>query len=70
MEEIERKARKIEELPGSLIEAIEIAEESELLKNTLGENLFTKIIENKKIEWDKYRVHVTDYEVQRYLPML
>jgi glutamine synthetase len=70
MEDIERKARKIEELPGSLIEAIEIAEESKLLKSTLGEHIYTKFLENKKIEWDNYRTKVTDYEIKRYLPIL
>ena len=70
MEEIERKARKIEELPGSLIEAIEIAEESKLLKDTLGEHIYTKFLENKKIEWDNYRTKVTDYEIKRYLSIL
>ncbi len=70
MEEIERKARKIEELPGSLIEAIEIAEESKLLKETLGEHIYTKFLENKKIEWDNYRTKVTDYEIKRYLSIL
>ncbi len=70
MEEIERKARKIEELPGSLIEAIEIAENSKLLKEALGEHIFTKFIENKKIEWDNYRIQVTDYEIRRYLSIL
>lgn len=70
MEEIERKARKIEELPGSLIEAIEIAEESKLLKETLGEHIFNKFLENKKIEWDNYRTRVTDYEINRYFYIL
>jgi glutamine synthetase len=70
MEEIERKARKIEELPGSLIEAIEIAENSQLLKETLGEHIYTKFLENKKIEWDNYRTKVTDYEIKRYLSIL
>ncbi|MCS7151604.1 MAG: glutamine synthetase family protein [Endomicrobia bacterium] len=70
MEEIERKARKIEELPGSLIEAIELAEDSSLLKETLGEHIYTKFLENKKIEWDNYRITVSDYEIKRYLPLL
>lgn len=70
MEEIERKARKIEELPGSLIEAIEIAEDSKLLKETLGEHIFNKFLENKKIEWDNYRTKVTDYEISRYFYIL
>jgi len=70
MEDIERKALKIDELPGSLIEAIEIAENSKLLKDTLGEHIFSQFIQNKKIEWDNYRTQVTDYELKKYLPLL
>lgn len=70
MEEVERRAKKIDELPGSLIEAIEIAEESKLLRSALGDAIFTKFIENKKIEWNNYRRYVTDYEIKRYLPLL
>jgi len=36
----------------------------------LGDHTFKAFIENKKIEWDQYRVHVTDYEVEKYLPIL
>ncbi|MFQ3675677.1 MAG: type I glutamate--ammonia ligase [Endomicrobiia bacterium] len=70
MEDIERKALKIDELPGSLIEAIEIAENSKLLKDTLGEHIFNQFIQNKKIEWDNYRTQVTDFELKKYLPLL
>ncbi len=70
MSEIEKKANKIETLPRSLIEAIEEAENSKLLKDTLGEHVFVKLIENKKIEWDEYRTKVTDYEIKRYLSVL
>jgi glutamine synthetase len=57
-------------LPGSLIEAIEIAEKSELLKETLGEHIFTNLITAKKIEWDEYRKRVHEYEIKTYLPIL
>lgn len=70
MAEIERKARKIEELPGSLIEAIEIAEESTFLREVLGEHIYTHFLENKRIEWNNYRIAVSDYEIKRYLPLL
>lgn len=70
MSEEERKARGIESLPGSLIEAIEITEKSELVKKALGEHVFTNFIENKKIEWDNYRRQVTGYELETYLPVL
>lgn len=70
MSEEERKARGIENLPGSLIEAIEITEKSELVKKILGEHVFRNFIDNKKIEWDNYRKQVTSYELKTYLPLL
>lgn len=70
MTDEERKKEGILSLPGSLIEAIEEAEKSKLLKATLGEHIFNKIIENKKIEWDMYRTQVTEYEIKKYLPIL
>lgn len=70
MPEEERKRRKIGQLPGSLIEAIQLTEKSELVKKTLGEHTFSHFIENKKVEWDKYRCQVTNYEIERYLPIL
>jgi len=65
-----RKELKIGSLPGSLFEAIEVAEKSKLIKETLGDHVFEKLIENKKIEWDKFRTHVSNYEVENYLPIL
>ncbi len=66
----ERAERGIGSLPGSLIEAIAIFEKSELAKKVLGDHVFHKFIANKKIEWDQYRMQVTDYEVKKYLPVL
>uniref|UniRef100_A0A7V4DGH9 Glutamine synthetase n=1 Tax=Candidatus Caldatribacterium californiense TaxID=1454726 RepID=A0A7V4DGH9_9BACT len=66
----ERKALGIESLPGSLKEAIDCALESELLQKTLGEHVFTYLIESKLVEWDEYRVVVHPYEIERYLPIL
>jgi len=36
----------------------------------LGDHIFDKFIENKRIEWDNYRAHVHEYELERYLPVL
>ena len=66
----ERQARGIKTLPGSLGEAIALAEESDLLRATLGPHILDSFIRNKKLEWDEYRATVTDYEVSRYLPIL
>jgi len=70
MSEAERKERGVEHLPGSLSEAIESAETSELLKRCLGEHLYESLLLNKKIEWSNFRRQVTDYELKRYLPIL
>jgi glutamine synthetase len=70
MTEEERQERGIGTLPGSLAEAIQLAENSELVKKALGDHVFNSFIENKKKEWDNYRTQVTEYELQRYLPIL
>ena len=66
----ERRAHGITDLPGNLYAATIEAEKSELVKKVLGEHVFTKFIENKKIEWDNYRTHVSKFELERYLPTL
>ena len=66
----ERAKRGIQNLPSDLLNAIEIAEGSTLLKKALGEEMHGKLIANKKMEWDAYRSAVTDFEIKRYLPVL
>ncbi|UCH87176.1 MAG: glutamine synthetase [Dehalococcoidia bacterium] len=66
----ERERRGIAHLPGSLFEAIQLAEQSELLRRCLGDHLYEILIRNKLIEWRDYRHYVTDYEIKRYLSVL
>ncbi|MFH1768262.1 MAG: glutamine synthetase family protein, partial [Candidatus Omnitrophota bacterium] len=66
----EKKEQGIGCLPGSLIEAIEIAEESQLLREVLGEHIYNNLIFGKKVEWDDYRKRVHEYEITTYLPIL
>lgn len=66
----ERTNLGIDNLPGSLIEAIEYAEKSELLRETLGDHIFNELMMSKKIEWDNYRIKVFPYEIETYLPVL
>ncbi len=68
--EEERKERGIESLPGSLGEAIAAAEHSELVRETLGDHAFERLIWNKKQEWNDFRVQVTPWELDKYLPVL
>jgi len=70
MSEKEREDRGITALPGNLYAATLETEKSELVKKVLGEHIFNKFIENKKIEWDRYRTHVSQFEIDQYLPKL
>ncbi len=69
MNNADRLARGIQSLPGSLFEAIVECEKSRLVQDAIGDHIFHKFIENKKIEWETYRIQVTSYEIDRYLPM-
>ena len=51
-------------------EAISSTENSQLVRKALGDHVFDSFIKNKKIEWDQYRIQVTEYELKKYLPML
>jgi len=66
----DRRRLGIEQLPETLGEAIEITAESELVLRTLGEHMFNRFVEIKRQEWDDYRVQVTQWELDRYLPVL
>ena len=66
----EREGRDIGVLPASLLEAIQVAENSEVVRKALGDHVFDAFIQNKKIEWDEYRSQVTEYELEKYLPNL
>lgn len=70
MSEQERANEGIYSLPGSLNEALALTEKSELVKEALGEHTFKAFVENKKAEWDAYRINVTKWELDRYLPLL
>jgi glutamine synthetase len=66
----EREERGIKMLPGNLSEAIAVAKKSELLRETLGEETFEKLLRNKTAEWNEYRSVVTPYELEKDLPVL
>ncbi len=70
MGEEERKRNRIESLPGDLYDAIQTTEKSDLVRRALGDHVFHQFIENKKIEWERYRARVTDYELDQYFSIL
>lgn len=63
----DRKKRKINSLPGSLAEALELLEKSKVAKEALGEHVFKEFTEAKHKEWDSFRTYVSQWELDRYL---
>ncbi|MGM0380940.1 MAG: glutamine synthetase family protein [bacterium] len=66
----ERHKAGIESLPGSLGEAIYHFENSDLMKEVFGEEAFDNYVREKRYVWDQYRQHVSQYELDEYLPVL
>lgn len=63
----QKAASGIEEIPGTLIEAVYAMEEDALIREVLGTHTYTKYINGKKDEWYRYRSQVTDWEIREYL---
>ncbi|MDZ7577857.1 MAG: type I glutamate--ammonia ligase [Candidatus Nanopelagicales bacterium] len=66
----ERRAMGMRPLPASLGEALDQMQDSELVAETLGEHVFDFFLRNKRAEWREYRSEVTQFELDRYLPLL
>jgi glutamine synthetase len=49
-----------------LKEALDEMEKCELIKETLGEHIFNKFLEMKRLEWKDFSITVTEWERQRY----
>jgi glutamine synthetase len=66
----EREGKGIDVLPGTLEEALNVLAEDELLKQAMGEHIYTAYDRAKRAEWDEYRIRVTEWELDRYLRTL
>ena len=70
LSDAERRAMGIQPLPQSLDHAIRKLEESELAAETLGEDVFSYVLANKRREWSEYRSQVTPFELKHNLETL
>jgi len=70
LSDAERRALGFSPLPASLDQAIEYMERSELVAETLGEQVFNFVLLNKRQEWSEYRSQVTPFELHKNLEML
>lgn len=70
LSEEERQKYGIEQLPESLGHAVAVMSKSDLVRETLGDHIFENLLHVKRKEWDAYRLQVTKWEVETYLPIL
>ncbi len=63
----ERRAMNIDELPGSLAEALRELEKDTLLQQALGATTYEAFVRAKWSEVEEYRMRVMDWELERYL---
>ncbi|HWV26187.1 MAG TPA: glutamine synthetase family protein [Aeromicrobium sp.] len=70
LSENERRAMGLTQMPRNLDEAIRNMETSELVAETLGEQVFDYFLRNKRAEWQDYRSQVTQFEIDRLMPMV
>jgi len=63
----DRMERGITSLPASLEEAIKEMSADPVMREALGEHIYTKFIEAKTAEWNEYRIRITPWEIDRYL---
>ncbi|ASR41182.1 type I glutamate--ammonia ligase [Ligilactobacillus agilis] len=69
MTEDERKAAGIVDLPSTLHNALKAMREDEVIKDALGNHLYSNFMEGKRLEWDAYRLEVSQWERDQYLEM-
>jgi glutamine synthetase len=66
---IDPQSRALTTLPGSLGEALEALKNDEVIQQALGPHIFERFVEAKQQEWDEYRLYVSQWELDRYLPI-
>ncbi len=67
MDEDEREALGVKNLPSNLKEAVRAMKRDELIRDTLGEHIFSCYVQHKTDEWNDYKIRVTQWELDHYL---
>jgi glutamine synthetase len=66
---VDPRARQLETLPGSLGEALAELQRDEVIADVLGPHVLERFVEAKTQEWESYRIAVSQWELERYLPI-
>lgn len=54
-------------LPRSLKEALDVFEDSQFMKDALGEHIHSFFLKKKRAEWHKFESTITEWEIKHYL---
>lgn len=54
-------------LPRSLKEALDVFEDSQFMKDSLGEHIHSFFLKKKRDEWHKFESTITEWEIKHYL---
>jgi glutamine synthetase len=66
---VDPRTRGLEMLPASLGLALEALRQDEVIQAALGPQIYERFVEARQQEWDSYRAYVSEWELQRYLPI-
>jgi glutamine synthetase len=67
MTDSQRQAAGIVNLPGDLMEAIRLMSEDSVIRDALGEHVYSNFVRAKQIEWQCYSSRVHQWELDEYL---
>jgi glutamine synthetase len=66
---VDPRARQLETLPGSLSDALAELQRDDVIAGALGPHVLERFVEAKTQEWESYRLAVSQWELERYLPI-
>ena len=67
--QVDPRARQLETLPGSLGDALIELQRDDVIADALGPHVLERFVEAKTLEWESYQVAVSQWELDRYLPI-
>jgi len=66
----DREAMGIDNLPENLKDAVKELQNSEIIKNALGDHIVDRYVVAKQKEWDEFRKSVSEWEIKKYLKVI
>ncbi|MCI3029917.1 type I glutamate--ammonia ligase [Desemzia sp. C1] len=69
MDEEDRHDNGIYDLPSTLMEAVKELSKDEIIKDGLGEHIYNNFVDAKRVEWDAFRIQVSQWEREQYLKL-